>query len=169
MIYFALDASALAKRYVAEPGSAVIDYLLTALPTDRLYCLTLGALETFSIVVRARNSGRITDGTFIEAIQRLRREVFLGDARLLSAPDSLILRSDLLVQTHNINANDAIFLRALLDIRPTLQGSDDDLVLLASDLRLLRAARLEGLPTFNPEAADLATHWALAGLSQDGQ
>lgn len=52
-------------------------------------------------------------------------------------------------------------LRVALDVAHPLRNQRDDLVLVASDQRLLRAARAEGLVTFNPETQDQA---ALATL-----
>jgi len=46
---------------------------------------------------------------------------------------------------------DALVLRSALDIATELRSTDDRLVLVASDQRLLRAARAEGLQIFNPE------------------
>ena len=42
-------------------------------------------------------------------------------------------------------------LRSALDVATPLRVAGDDVVLVASDLRLLRAAEAEGLPTLNPE------------------
>jgi predicted nucleic acid-binding protein len=75
-----LDASALAKKYVPEPGSGTVQYLFTRVPRDRQAVLSVGVAEVISVFVRRRN-----------------------------------------------------------------------LVLVACDLRLLRAAQAEGLITFDPE------------------
>ncbi len=52
-------------------------------------------------------------------------------------------------------------LRVALDVAHPLRNQGDDLVLVASDQRLLRAAQAEGLVTFNPEAQDLVALTAL--------
>ncbi len=56
----AAAGSALVKRYVPERVDFVMDYLMTRVDPSRLLCLNIGALETFSIIVRARNAGRIS-------------------------------------------------------------------------------------------------------------
>lgn len=56
-----------------------------------------------------------------------------------------------LIETHSLNSVDAIVLRSALDIAMELRSTGDTLVLVASDQRLLRAARTEGLQIFNPE------------------
>lgn len=53
---------------------------------------------------------------------------------------------------HSINSVDALVLRSALDVAIELRNSSDGrLVLVASDLRLLKAAEDEGLLVFNPE------------------
>jgi hypothetical protein len=56
-----------------------------------------------------------------------------------------------LIEKHSINSVDAIVLRSALEVVIDLRDVGDDLVLVASDKRLLRAARVEGLSVFNPE------------------
>jgi hypothetical protein len=51
----------------------------------------------------------------------------------------------------------------LLGLAHRLRQHGDDLVLVASDQRLLRAAQVEGLTTFNPESQDFAALSALIG------
>ncbi|MGH9840786.1 MAG: hypothetical protein ACREEM_18570 [Blastocatellia bacterium] len=73
------------------------------------------------------------------------------DADLVNAALPIIIQ-------HSINATDAILLQNALDFAAYLRVGGDDLVLVASDQRLLRAALAEGLTVFNPEtqsAADL--------------
>jgi predicted nucleic acid-binding protein len=106
VVSFCLDGIALAKRYVPESGSALVDFVLDQVAEHRIYIL----------IVR-----------------------------------------------HAINATDAIVLRVALDIAQYLRSGGDDLVLVASDLRLLRAAQAEGLLTFNPESKDQAALAVLVG------
>jgi hypothetical protein len=61
-----------------------------------------------------------------------------------------------LIVAHSINSTDAVTLRSALAIARKLRAGGDDLVLVASDQRLLRAAQAEGLSTFDPETQDQA-------------
>jgi len=61
-----------------------------------------------------------------------------------------------LIVAHSINSTGAITLRSALAIVQKLRAGGDDLVLVSSDQRLLRAAQAEGLLTFNPENQDQA-------------
>ena len=49
---FYMDASALAKRYVPEPGSELVDAILDNVPARRFNVLNVGLGEVVSILVR---------------------------------------------------------------------------------------------------------------------
>ena len=153
MHYFYFDASALAKRYIEEVGSDKIDFLFANASLGHLQCLTIGALEVFWICVRKKNDGRITANQFIQATGHLEFEVIntQSDFKTISTTDSLVWDSMDLIETHSLNSVDAIVLRSALDLAVELRSTDDTLVLVASDRRLLRAARTEELQIFNPE------------------
>ena len=153
MYHFYFDASALVKRYIRETGSDKINFLFDNLPLNQLKCLTIGAAEVFWVCVRKKNDGRITPYEFTHAVANLNREVTSGssDFRTDSVPDTLVWASLNLVETYSLNSVDAIVLRSALETETELRRTDDALVLVASDQRLLRAASNEGLLIFNPE------------------
>ncbi len=62
-----MDASALAKRYVPETGSALVDEILDQVPGNRIYVLNVGAGEVVSILVRKKNAGVISQVYFGQA------------------------------------------------------------------------------------------------------
>jgi hypothetical protein len=99
---------------------------------------------------------------FNQALLNLEREVIRSLGKhLLSFDNSVASDALAFIVQHATNATDAIVLRVALDITQLLRAGGDDLVLVASDQRLLRAAQAEGLTTFNPESQD---HAALAPL-----
>ena len=153
MYYFYFDASALVKRYTRESGSDKMLFLFANVPLARLLCLTIGAMEVFWICVRKRNDGRITSHQFERAVTHLKREVInsQSDFKTISVPDSLVWDAIPLIETHSLNSVDAMVLRSALEAATNLRRPGDTLVLVASDQRLLRAARAEGLQVFNPE------------------
>jgi hypothetical protein len=115
-------------------------------------CLMLGAAEVAAALVRKRNGNRITPAMFAASMTQLRSEAIDAAAvTILPADNPLINRSVPLSEIHAINATDAVLLRAVIDAATQLRTFGNDLVLLESDLRLLRAAQSEGLLTFNPE------------------
>jgi predicted nucleic acid-binding protein len=159
---FYLDASALAKRYVPENGSALVDEILDNVPGDRLYVLNIGAGEVVSILVRKRNAGVITDAYFRQALVDFQSEIVRSaDINKLPISNRLATSSLAVIVAHSINSTDAITLKSALAIARKLKGDGNEFALVASDQRLLRAAQAEGMTTFNPETQD---HAALASL-----
>jgi predicted nucleic acid-binding protein len=154
---FHLDASALAKRYVPEPGSPQVDAILDSVPTGRIVLANVAVGEVVSIFVRKRNAGLLSPADFGEAMADFESEiVHAADVSKQPVSQRLVFSSLPLIVAHSINSTDALTLRSALAVARRLRAAGDDLVLVASDHRLLRAARAEGLSTFDPESQDLA-------------
>jgi predicted nucleic acid-binding protein len=152
MKFFYIDASALCKRYVPEKGTPVMNHLFASVNREQMMCLMIGAGEVISIFVRKKNSQQITSIVFAQAMADFRAEVIdASDFELISPNDAQIMASWYLIEKYSLNSNDAILLRSVLDTGLGLNHQYDDLVLVAADERLLRAAMAEGLKTFNPE------------------
>ena len=66
-----------------------------------------------------------------------------------------------LILRHNLNATDALHLRMACKLRSFVAILGAQVVLVAADKRLLRAAKAEGLSVLNPEEATLAQVRAL--------
>lgn len=162
MVSFCLDGSALAKRFVPETGSALVDFIFESVPEHRVYLLNVGAAEVVSVLVRKKNAGILSVADFNQAIIDLENEVIQSAAKRMLSFDNEVV-SDALVHiiAHSVNATDAIVVRVAIDVAQHLRNQGDDLVLVASDQRLLRAAQAEGLVTFNPETEG---HAVLAAL-----
>jgi predicted nucleic acid-binding protein len=161
---FVLDASGLVKRYSAEAGAALVDHLFMRATAARLMCLMLGAAEVAAALVRKRNGGIISPAIYAAAMTQFRYEVLDASGFVkLPADNTLIYASIALVSKHSVNATDAIILRSALDLAAQHRAVGNDLVLLSSDQRLLRAAQSEGLLTYNPETQDQAALDALLG------
>ena len=152
MNYFYWDASALAKRYTPEVGTPLVNDLFAKVPCNRMMCLHIGTGEVISIFVRKKNRKLITQASFAQAMTDFRAEV-LNDVHfeLVSTADDLISPSHQFIEKYSLNATDAFILRSALEVATRLRSVKDDLVLIASDQRLLQAAQAEGLATFNPE------------------
>ncbi len=159
---FYFDASALAKRYVPETGSALVDAILDTIPADRIFVLNISAGEVVSLFVRKRNAGVLSDSDFGQAMARFRAEIVqAADVTKFSIPNRLALSSFPFIVAHSINSTDAVTLKSPIALARRVRAAGDALVLVASDQRLLRAAQVEGLSTFDPERQDPAV---LAGL-----
>jgi predicted nucleic acid-binding protein len=154
---FYLDASSLAKRYVPETGSLLVDEILDNVPGDRLYVLSVGAGEVVSILVRKKNAGVISAAYFGQALLNFGAEIVqAADMHKLPISNRLATSSFFLIVAHSINSTDAVTLKSALAMARKLRAHGSDLVLVASDQRLLRAAQAEALSTFNPETQDQA-------------
>ena len=129
-----------------------------------MLCLSLGTLEVVSILVRKRNAGLLSGAAFSQAMLDLRAEIIDPPevTKVLSA-DYLVWAAIPLVQTHSINSNDAVMLSSALEAATHLRAGGDDLMLVAADQRLLRAARAEGLTVFDPQTQTEADLDALLG------
>ncbi len=162
MVSFFLDGSALAKRYVPEKGSDLVDFILDNVPGQRVFLLNTGAAEVVSVVVRKKNAGILSAADCSQALLELESDVIRSSSKQLLAFDTaVVIEAFFYIVAHSINATDAIILRVALEVARHLRLQGDDLALVASDQRLLRAAQAEGLVTFNPEAQDLVALTAL--------
>jgi predicted nucleic acid-binding protein len=151
------DASALAKRYIVEIGSDVVDQVFAAAAAHQMMGTVLGYAETFSTVLRRRNRGEISDATFVGAKTLLRDEV-VNDPRfaLLTVDDAAVFDGISLMERHNINATDSAILALLMRYTRTLPVGAPACLMIAADRGLLRAAQAEGIHTLNPESFSAA-------------
>lgn len=130
-----------------------MDHLFDSVTPERLFVFTLGIAEVVSILVRKRNDRRISLTAFAQAMVNFNTEVIhAADLQKVAADNALVLAALPLIQTYSINATDAVILRSAVGLATHLRAGGDDLVLVAADDRLLKAARAEGLLTFDPEA-----------------
>jgi uncharacterized protein len=142
---FSMDASALAKRYIPEKGSAQVDAILDTVPANRIHLLNIGTGEVMSILVRKRNARVISIAEFAQAAASFNAEfVHAADITKLSVTSRLITASFPLIVAHSINSTDALILKSALAIARRLRAAAHDLVLVVSDQRLLRAAQRRG-------------------------
>jgi len=159
---FYMDASALAKRYIPEKGYALLNSILNNVPPSRIHFLNIGAGEILSVLVRRRNARTLSIANFDQAVADFNAEIVRwAVVTRASVTTRLVATSLPLIIAHSVNSTDALILKSALVIARRSRRAGDDLVLVASDQRLLRAAQAEGLITFNPETQDQA---ALAGL-----
>lgn len=154
------DASSLIKRYSIEQGRDTVNTLFASVPLSQMVMTYWGYAETYAILVRKRNDGRLAPDDFTLAVSALYLEAMAsGDFGLLSIDDETVMDSIPLIVQHNLNATDAVLLTAYFEYARSLPPGSPSCVLIAADQRLLRAAQAEGFQTLNPEtlpAADVA-------------
>ena len=152
MIYFWLDANAMAKRYVVEKGTPLINHFFDNVSAKRIICLFDSMDETRSVIVRYRNKGEITASEFNQAIQQFEAEV-VNSTEVVQVHATVNQKEAArqLIHDYPINSTDAYILQCALDKARKLQIFGDVLILVSSDKRLLNAARRKDLRRFDPE------------------
>jgi predicted nucleic acid-binding protein len=148
-----LDASALVKRFRHELGSELVNDTIervSAHDPRRLVVSSLTTLETLSILNRRRNEAQISLPTFILSLRGVIGEI-KRFTHYLVIDDHLLISSAIYTIKHNINSADAIHLAVLLSLQETLRQGDGELVCMAADKRLARAAHTEGIAVVDPE------------------
>lgn len=154
LIYFWVDANAFAKRYVVEDGTQLINYFFENVSTSRVLCLVDSLNEVYAVMAKKL---RKPDGVLIQpnhdqAIEKFEAEVVNhAEVVKLEATSNQKIAARKLIVAHALNSSDALILQCALDEANNLRAAGNDLVLVCSDKRLVRAAKREELRTFNPE------------------
>ena len=152
MNYFWFDANAIAKRYVVENGTPLINYFFSRVSLERMICLFDSMDETRFVIAKYRNRGDITSSDFNQAIQQFEVEV-VNSTEVVQVHATVDQKEAArqLIHHYPINSTDAYILQCALDKANQLRAAGDNLILVTSDKRLLDAARSERLLTFNSE------------------
>jgi predicted nucleic acid-binding protein len=101
-----LDASALAKRYVEEPGSDRVDELLGEATSLGVAVLCLP--EIVSALCRRRRERALTRRQYLAAKKALLRD--LADAEVVQLTPEVVGRAVELLEAHRLRAMDALHL-----------------------------------------------------------
>jgi len=166
VIWFYFDANALVKRYSTETGTELINELFRGVSVTQMTCLTLSVLEVMSILVRKKNDGRLSPIAFDQAMINFRSEVINSKEFAKAAiNDILVMSAFAFIAKHSINSTDAVILRSVLNLKNELDTTGDQLVLLSSDKRLVKAARNENAIVFDPEVETLTSLQQLLATS----
>lgn len=145
-------ASALAKVYVPEAGSPTAAALYAGSAERRSVTTFVGYAEAISVLLRKRHRGEISQQALAHGISALRNDVLESpnfDIATVSETD--FARATVHVLRHHLNASDAVVLLVFLRYARAMAVDGATSILVASDHRLLRAARQEGLGTLDPE------------------
>lgn len=122
--------------------------------------------EVYALLLRKKNRAELPPAAFRHAGSALRNEVLASSLfHLLTVDNSSILAGIEHIQRHNLNSSDAAILAVFLRYAHAAAFRQDQLALVASDHRLLRAARNEGLAVIDPEqTSHVEAHAALQSL-----
>jgi uncharacterized protein len=156
MNFFWLDASALVKRYLVEIGTPLMNHFFAQAPPQRMICLLEGVGEVISVLIRRRNGGAISAAACQQSLVALRTEILnQPDIEKVERLSPQVVNSWLLIDQHSLNSTDALILQCALDYASNLRVAGFNLVFVSADVRLIRAAKAEGLQTIHPEIDDL--------------
>ena len=156
MALYYLDASALVKYYIREPGSTWVRALVDALLPDsnlRAHQVLMSEASiaecaaAFAILHRTgRISRKVRDGAFRAFMRHIAGEIFFP----IPVQTSDFQLAAHLTQRHPLKAYDAVQLAVALRYARILAAFGFPLTFVSGDATLLAAAQAEGLPTENP-------------------
>lgn len=141
-----LDASAVAKRYFPEHGSAlVLELLASAEP----HCsLVLLSCELASVLNRRFREGDMTRAAYRAVKEQIGRDA--ATTPTVPVDRQLIGVSIRLLDSHPLKTLDSLYLAGALNLQ---QNTNIPVLFVSADRQLLRAARAEGLKVLDPERA----------------
>jgi len=147
-IYF-LDSSALAKRYIAEVGSAWVVSLLDPLSGNAVHAARISGVEVAAAIVRRVRSGSLSPQAGHDALARFRFD-FAALQDLVEISPMLVEKAMGHVEGHGLRGYDAVQLAAALAVRDLGAKIGLATTLVSADEDLNRAAVAEGLAVENP-------------------
>jgi predicted nucleic acid-binding protein len=151
MLYVYVDPSALVKRYHQEPGTKLFNKIFAKLQSSKQLALTSvwSIAETITVLHRVKNQLDLPEDEWTHMLATVIEEI--RTFRFLEITDERVLGSIPYALTYNLNSADALHLKTVLDVQSALASAEDQVLLVACDKRLLRAAHSEVIPTLNPE------------------
>jgi predicted nucleic acid-binding protein len=144
MIY--LDTSALIKRFVTEVGSETVNDLVKG--TAPVVTAKIAFAEVHAGLKRKHREGLLPDRDYTLSVRQFEDD-WESYIRVDLRDETLRLARDL-IRRHPLRGFDAIHLASALTFKSAVR---EDLTFGAADVRLLRAAKSEGLTSLNVETA----------------
>ena len=145
-----IETSALIKKYVQEIGSDVIDVLFERYATIGSFSISvLAALELKSALARLLRGGRITESETRVILTEFgsHRPLF---SIMLSVDNLLMDEAGNFLEKSPLRTLDAIHFASALRLKSLADRTNEDLVVITSDLELVSAWNEEGLAVINP-------------------
>lgn len=134
------DTSALAKRYLDEPGAEAVGALLIESPS--FFTSVLTELEILSSIERAKGSKRIVSPKYRALVAAMEKDFSEGAIQMIAMGDDVLNLAKRLVRHRRLRAPAAIQLASALRLNRNTSG---EVRFCCADRQLLEAARLEGL------------------------
>ena len=146
MTCYFLDSTAFIKLFVQEPGTEAIIKLMEATEDNRKLISAGTPLEVYAALKRRERTG----GLAAEDSEAARNILRVEAARMVQQPlnPAVLEAARRALDRHELNATEALQLGAAQVAREMFQGMS--IVFVASDGRLLEAARAEKFEVLNP-------------------
>lgn len=141
-----VDTSALIKRFVAEPGSALLHRLVAH--AGPVATTTIAYAEVYAGLTRKRWEGGLAPDQYARACEQFEQD-WHAYVRVDLHDEILVLARDL-IRRHRLRGFDAIHLASAVSLA---RAVGEPLAFAAADERLLRAASAERLRPLNVETA----------------
>jgi uncharacterized protein len=150
MVVYFLDASALAKRYLAEKGSTWVRGITDPVAGNNCWICTVSGVEVLSALYRRARMGAIALAQARRMDIQFRNDMATNLQGIEPIP-MVILDAMRLITTYPLRAYDAMQLAAALYLRSRNAAAGLTApIFVVSDHELTRAAAAEGLTTDDP-------------------
>jgi predicted nucleic acid-binding protein len=147
-IYF-LDSSAVAKRYVDEPGSHWIRAILDPVANHQIHVSLLAGAEVVAAITRRKREGSLGESDSVAAIREFRDD-FESLFRHITVNEVLIVRAMQLAERYSLRGYDAVQLASAAVLNERCVELGLNAIFVSADIALNNAAIAEGLQVENP-------------------
>ena len=145
-----LDTSALAKRYIVEPGSDWINALLVPERTPTVFTSHLTVVEAVCAFARRRRERALSLVQYTRILTAFDYDV-KNFYNILTVEPAVVDRARELANLHPLRAYDAVQLAtAWMANQNLMRSGQNPLTFVCADVLLLSIAQSEGLQTENP-------------------
>lgn len=146
-VYF-LDSSALAKRYIAETGSAWVLDLMRPSAANQIHISRICGAEVVAAITRRTRAHNMSAETGAKAIAQFRTdfEKFV----CVEASPALVYHAMYLAEKNALRGYDSMQLAAALAVSKRSHALGMNVTLVSADEELNAAAAAEGLQVENP-------------------
>jgi predicted nucleic acid-binding protein len=149
-VYY-VDASALAKRYVLETGSAWLRGLLDPATGSETFIVRITAVELIAAITRRERGGSLTPMDATIARTTFRADL-TAEYQVVEVTEAIAQRAMDLAEAHGLRGYDAVQLAAALGVNTLSGAAGLPLTLISADAELNVAAVAEGLVVDDPNA-----------------
>ena len=147
-----LDSSALVKRYVAEPGSAMVSEAISQAAI--IGTGLISRAEVAAALAKAVRVGALTQGEAQAGLQAFRSD--WPDLMRVQVTEAVVARADALAWERNLRGYDAIQLAAAIHWQEAL---GETVTIATFDRQLWAVAEQTGLTPYPPNLPMLLEEW----------